>query len=133
MDKWQALDAFWSGFSWPAFDENSVPEEVWDESSQKMVGLTTPYITYEAAVGRLGDDMVLSASLWDNAVSWERISKKASEIEAYIASLDPKAIEIDGGRMWITSNRPFAQRLSSGDNSWKRIRLSVNVEFFTAY
>lgn len=121
MDKWQAIDAFWNSFGWMAFDENSVPDDVEVDH----------YITYEAATGRLGDNMFLSASLWDNAISWARISQKASEIETAINTQDPKTIEIDGGRMWITSSRPFAQRLYGGDDRMKRIRLGIQIEFFT--
>lgn len=129
MDKWQAIDNFWNGFGWPAFDENSVPDEI--EVDGEIVPLDLPYITYEAAVGRLGDSMFLSASLWDNSTSWARISQKASEIETAINTLDPKAIEIDDGRMWITSSRPFAQRLYGGEDNIKRIRLGIQLEFFT--
>lgn len=122
MDKMQALHAFWSSFSIPAYDENTVPLDA-----------SFPYITYEAASDRLDYAMNLSASIWYWSLSWEDITHKADEIAEYIENLYPPAIKLDVGRMYITAGRPFAQRMGDPDGNIRRILLTINVEFFTEF
>ena len=69
MDEWSALNAFWNSFSIPAYDENTVPDDV-----------EMPYITYEASIGGFDDSILLSASLYYRSQSWREISQKAKEI-----------------------------------------------------
>ncbi len=123
MNKWQALQAFWEGFGLPAYDENTLYSG--DESP------TLPYITYEAATGDIGGDIILTASLWYKAISWIGIGNKADEISAAIG-YGGKAIPIDGGAMWVKRGQPFAQRMSEpDDDSIRRIILNVEIEFIT--
>ena len=122
MDKWQALQNFWGGFSWDAYDETTVPDDA-----------KFPFITYETQVDSIDNELLLSASLWDNNTSWERISKKADEIAHAIESITPAAIKINGGGLFITKGTPFATRMSEGGNdSIRRIYLNINAEFLTA-
>lgn len=123
MDKSQALQSFWSSFGLPAYAENTVPDDA-----------QTPYITYEASTDSLGNTMVQNASLWYRSMSWKEISQKAEDIARYIATMDPPSIPINNGRLYITKGSPFAQRMGDeGGTDVRRILLTVNVEFFTAY
>ncbi len=123
MDKYQAIDQFWNSFEWPAYDENTVPDDA-----------SMPRITYSMVSDSIGYPVMIPASLWDKSSSWERISKKAEEISQAIASMNPPAIEIDNGRMYITKGSPYAQRMrDSSDDLIRRIYLNVDVEYFTAY
>lgn len=128
MDKWESQYAFWSSFGWPAYEENIVftdgDEPAW------------PHITYQAMSGVLGQEMVISASLWDRNDSWLRLDKKSDEILKYIVAHEPVLMPIDGGGyLWIKldNNTPFAQHLASGsdDDTAKRIYITVNAEFLT--
>lgn len=123
MNKAQALQQFWSGFGLPAYAENTVPDNA-----------VLPYITYDVSTDSLDAPMVLNASLWYRSMSWKDISLKAEEIAQYIVTMYPPSIQIDSGRMYITKGSPFAQRMGDeGGTDIRRIVLTVNVEFFTAY
>lgn len=123
MDKSQALQSFWSGFGLPAYAENTVPDNI-----------STPYITYEVSTDSLDSVMVLNASLWYRSMSWKDISQKAEEIARRIVTMYPPTIQLDEGRLYISKGSPFAQRMGDeGGTDVRRILLTVNVEFFTAY
>lgn len=123
MDKFQAIDTFWNSFSWPAYDENTVPDDA-----------ETPRITYSVTADSLGLPVLISASLWDRSTSWESISNKAEEIGRYIDNAYPPAMKIDGGRMKVMREVPFIQRMSDpSDNMIRRIYLNVSAEFFTEH
>ena len=125
MDKWQAIDNFWNGFEWNAYDENSVDT---GENAPEL-----PYITYSALTGSLGQVLTLTASLWDRSSSWQRISNKADEIAEAIG-YGFTLMQIDGGYLWITKGQPFAQRMSDpNDDEIKRVYIMLNAEFLTAY
>lgn len=121
MDKAQGIHQFWSSFSLPAYDENTVPDNA-----------VMPYITYSMATGSLDDLIPLAASLWYRSTSWAAITEKADEIEQAIVEMNPPAIKIDGGRIYLSKGTPFAQRMSEpGDSAVRRIYLNVNAEFLT--
>lgn len=121
MDEWSALNAFWNGFSIPAYDENTVPDD------EEM-----PYITFEASVGGFDDPILLSASLYYRSQSWREISQKAKEIGQTINS--GHGVGYQGGRLWITPQSPFAQRMSEpNDSGVRRILLQIQAEFQTAF
>lgn len=120
MNSAQAYQAFWAGFTWPAYDENTVPD------SAQM-----PYITYEQARGYIGDSIPLSASLWTRSTSWADVELKANEIGAAIG-LGGKTIPFDNGRLWILRGATFSQRMSEpSDTSIRRIVLNFTVEYLT--
>lgn len=117
MDKWQALNAFWSRFGLVAYDENTVPD-----------GAALPYITYTASVGQIDESIYLTASIWYRSNSWTEVSQKADEISDYIGGGAGETYV--GGRLWVTKSVPFAQRMSeASDNQVRRILLQVNAEF----
>lgn len=123
MDKAQALHNFWSSFGLPAYASDTVPD------NRKF-----PYITYDVATDSLDYVINLNASLWYRSMRWDEITKKTEEISQYILNMQPPAIELDEGRMYLTKAQPFAQRMSDeGGDDIRRMLLSVNVEFFTRY
>ena len=123
MDKFQALQSFWSSFGIPAFDENTVPTA--DDKP------TYPYITYDAIDGSLGDYVAMSGSIWDYGTSWARITTKLAQIETAIGR-GGKLIQIDGGAIWIKRGNPFAQRLSDSNDMVRRIFINIEAEYITA-
>lgn len=126
MDKLQALHSFWSGFSIPAYDETTVPDE---KERIKQYGSAFPYITYEVATSDFNNDVALSASLWYRSESWSAITAKCNEIGTEI-SRGGKLVQFDGGAFWIRKSPIWAQRLSEpNDDMVRRILLNINIEF----
>ena len=125
MNKSQAIHNFWSGFGLKAYDETTVPNK---EFTPEF-----PYITYRVVMDDLDSPIVLTASLWDRSTSWKTISDKVEEISEAITKMNPPAIEIDNGRLYITKGSPFAQRMRDPDDSIRRIYINLQAEFLTAY
>lgn len=126
MNKYQALQCFWSSFGWAAYNENTVPDDALEKNGNK-------YITYEAATDSYGQDMLLSASLWQRSTSWTEIHAKAEEIAEYIETQFPPEIPVDGGFLKIRKASPFAADSADDDDTIRRIRLNIYAEFLTAY
>lgn len=124
MDKFQALQAFWSSFDIPAYDENTVPT---GDDKPAM-----PYITYDAVLGNLGDYCAMSASLWYYGTSWGQATAKLAEIASSIGR-SGKLIQIEDGAVWIKQGSPFAQRMSDSNDMIRRILINITAEFITAY
>ena len=124
MDKWQAQDAFWNSFSIPAYDEQTA----YTQGEQPAY----PHITYEAAAGVMGQYIPITASLWYRSASWRDISRKSDEILQAIYR--GQVIAIEGGYLWLKcpETTPFAQRVASGDDSIRRILLTIEAECLTA-
>ena len=127
MDKAQALYAFWSNFGLPVLDEQSA----YDTSVMEELGITYPYISYEAAVGELDAPVALSADLWYQSTSWAAIEAKAAQIASAIGSGGTK-IGYDGGQIWITRGNPPYRRMGA-ENAFdiRRIHININAEFLS--
>lgn len=117
-NEWTALNSFWNSFDMPAYDENTVPDDA-----------STPYITYEASTGGMGDVLSLTGNLWyPNTTSWAGISNKATEIGRMIGG--GSSVLFDNGRLWVTKRMPFAIRMDEpNDPNMRRIVLQINAEF----
>lgn len=126
MNKYQALQSFWSSFGWKAYNELTVPDNALEENENH-------YITYEAATDNLGEELLLSASLWMRSTSWTTIHAKAEEIAKYIETEMPPAIPIDGGYIKIRKASPFAQDMADDDDTIRRVLLNISAEFLTKY
>lgn len=125
-DKHQALYEFWSSFGLQAFDVSTVPSGEFAPSF--------PYITYEDAIGQIGQFLPLTASLWYRDTSWEGISKKVDEISRAIGLNGYYSSKVDGGYLWISQGIPFAQRMDDpSDDMIRRYFININAEFLTAY
>lgn len=124
INKWQALQEFWSSFGWNAYDENSVDTGAFAPEF--------PYITYAAQTGVIGQVLTLTASLWDKSTSWVDVSDKADAISERIG-YGYELVKIDGGYLYLTQGQPFAQRMNDpSDPEIKRIYILLNAEFLTA-
>lgn len=116
-DKWTAIHTLWSSFGLTAYDENTVPDNA-----------VLPYITYEASVAGLDETVYMTASVWYRSNSWAEVSQKAEEISDLIGG--GFGVGYDGGRLWVTKQSPFAQRLADqSDEQIRRIVLQVTAEF----
>ena len=120
----QAIHKFWSSFDWPAYDENTVPDDA-----------TLPYITYSVNVGGITSGPVTTqASLWYRSMSWKEITEKSEEIRNHIG-IGGVMIEHDDGAIWIKRDNTFAQRSAAGsseseqDSSTRRVVLTVDIDF----
>lgn len=123
MTKEQALNSFWNSFGLPAYDENTIPDDV-----------EMPYITFEVSTGRMEDLILLSASLWYRSQSWAEITQKANQIGQAIARMMPPAIALDNGRLYLYQGSPFTRRMAEpSDSGVRRIVLNVQTEFLTEY
>ena len=123
MDKAQAIHQFWSSFDLTAIDEQSAYDE--------KIDLPDNYITYELQTSNFGDPLSLTASLWYYTTSWKDITDKTDEIARYIG-YGGKIIAVDGGYIWIKLGTPFAQRMATEQENYRRIILSITVDFLTA-
>ena len=123
MNKAQALHQFWSGFGITAYDETTVPDNA-----------PFPYITYAVETDSIDNVVLMNASLWYKSYSWKDIQEKAEEIAEAIVKMQPPAIELDNGRLYIAKGTPFAQRMSEpSSDSVRRILLNISAEYLTAY
>ena len=125
MTKSQALYSFWASFSWIAVDEQSM----YDEKTMSELGDPSRYISFENAVGELGDTVALDADLWHKSTSWATVEAKAQEIFDAIG-YGGKLIHYDGGAIWITRRNPAYQHMEAADNM-RRIHFNINAEFLS--
>ena len=118
MDKLQAYNSFWNSFGVKAYDETSVPY------STQM-----PYITYEMAEDSFGNDVALTANVWDRSSSWVTSVNKVKQIEQEIGR-GGKLVKYDEGAFWIRKATPWARRMQDdSDDSVRRILMNIQVEF----
>ena len=124
MDNYQALQTFWDSFGIDAYDEQTL----FDEGSMPAY----PHITYEAASGGYMNTSMLSASIWDKNTSWAWIKTKVEEIRQSIG-YGGRQLAVDGGYIWVKLPEisQFSAPVDSGDDSVKRIRMSIEVDFMT--
>ena len=128
MDKMQALYSFWAGFGIPAIDEQSA----YDTPTMEQLGISYPYISYEAAVSELDEPVTLSADIWYKSTSWAGIEAKAQQI-ANAIGYGGKMVPYDGGAIWIKKGSPAYQRMGA-ENVFdiRRIHININAEFLSA-
>lgn len=126
MNALQALQAFWSDFKIPAFDENSVPEK---EIRKEMYGYEYPYLTYEASSDTFGAEVAQTANVYYRSTSWADIVSKVKEIENGITR-GGRIIDCEEGAIWIKRAEPWAQRMGDqNDDKIRRYVLNYTVEF----
>ena len=93
-----------------------------------------PYITYSVSTDSLDSPVTMYANLWDRSESWAFVEGKAQEIAEAIVKMNPPALQMDNGRLYITKGTPFAQRMSDpSDDMVRRIYININAEYLTAY
>ena len=123
MNKFEAIQAFWSSFGLKAYDASTVPTG--DLKPEY------PYITYDVTVGSLGEYTAMSASIWYYGSGWSAAVTKMTEIETAIGR-GGVMLPCDGGAVWIKRGSPFAQRTPDPNDMIRRILLNIEAEFVTA-
>lgn len=125
MDKVQALHQFWSGFGIPAIDEQSA----YDTPTMEQLGISYPYIAYEASVSELDEPIALGADVYYQSTSWAGAEGKAQEITAAIGYGGTRT-PYEGGMLWITRGTPAYKRMGA-ENVFdiRRIHININAEF----
>lgn len=120
MDRFEAIHSFWSSFSVPTYEENSVPDQ------DKVI---FPYITYEAIISSFDTDYQATASVWSRSFSWLAADTLANEIFDHLKD-GGVTVPYDGGMIWITADTPFAQKMGDPeDDRIKRNRLAIVYHF----
>ena len=127
MTKAAALYSFFSGFSIPAYEENSVYAMAAQGSAPTM-----PYLTYEVKTDYFGEsDTTISFSLWYRSTSWVDINAKSAEISAAIGRVG-KFMDYDGGSVLIMRSQPWAQNMGDdSDDMVKRIVHNLNLRYYS--
>lgn len=120
MTKEQAYHAFLASFGWPAYDENTVPDDA-----------TLPRITYNFSDAEFGDPVAMAVSVWDRSTSWTSVTAMKDQIYNAIG-LGGKIIPFDGGYIWVKRGQPFSQRMADESDSIRRIYIVLEVEYLTA-
>lgn len=120
MTKEGALATFYNGFQIPAYEENTVPDNV-----------QFPYITYNVATDSIGATTSLYCNLWYRSSSWVDCNQKAREIYSAVGS-GGIIIHCDGGAIWLKADSPFAQNMSDPDDDLiRRKYLRLIAEYIT--
>lgn len=110
-----ALYNFFSGFTIPAYAEDSVPDDA-----------TLPYITYQIAVPEWENPVTLYARVWYRSASFEGISAKVGEIDEAIG--EGVCVPVEGGAVYLYKETPFTQFMpQTGDLTLKCMYLSMSM------
>lgn len=109
-----ALKTFFSGFGFPAYAVNTVPEEV-----------ELPYITFSLSQPEWNQKASLYAQVWDRSRSNETILEMADQITAEIG--EGKIIPLESGYLVIWPETPLIQLMADGDFRSAYINLSINA------
>lgn len=122
MNKAQALHSFWSSFKVgnkpvPAYDESTVPSDA-----------GFPRITYEVVEDSIGQEVVMTASIWDRNMSWVRSEEIAEDISVLVG-MGGLNVSYTDGSLWLKRGTPFAQRMSDTDDSIRRIVINIEAEY----
>jgi hypothetical protein len=121
MTKEAAIFQFWGQFL-PAYEENIVPS---GEDAPKF-----PYITYQVVTDNFDSEVPMTASVWDESMSWSNINKIVNTISETIG--DGLFIKCDGGKIWIKKGTPFAQNMGDDSNDMiRRKYINITAEFLT--
>lgn len=108
-----ALKTFFGGFGYPAYAEDSVPEDV-----------ELPYITFSLSTPEWNQKASGYAQVWDRSRSNTRIIQIADQITAAIGA--EKKIALSGGYLVIWPESPQIQIMVDGDYRSAYINYSIN-------
>lgn len=124
MDKYQALNTFFSSFGLTAYEENSVPTD--DPLPQ------FPYLTYESSVSFGDSEIQLTFSIWYRDTTLENISTKTQEIAQEIGYV--RILPCDEGAILIRPAESFIQGMNDdADPLIKRKVFTIYAKFITTY
>lgn len=124
LDKFAAIQDFWSSFGVPAYDEYSVPT---GDNAPKF-----PYITYNLSYDTFNHPVSMVVNVWTRSSSWGSALRKFAEIEKTIGA--GKYIECDGGAILIRFGSPIMNRLGDdNDDMIRRLLINITAEYITNY
>lgn len=117
MNAEQAIQNFWSSFSIPAYDENSVAKNA-----------VMPYVTYSLSVDTFDNTILNTINLWYRSMSWISVTEKAKEI---INTITDGGISIptDKGIIRMNLGNPIYNRMGDEDRNIKRIKMNIETEY----
>ena len=110
----EALKNFYSGFGLPAFQEDTVPDDV-----------SLPYISFSLSEPEWNQRASHFVRVWDRTKLNTGIIRKADQITQAIGTR--KKIKYDGGYLVIYPENPKTQIVVDGDTRYAYINLSINT------
>lgn len=117
MDKYQALQSFFSSFGLKAYNEVGMPT---GENAPKL-----PYITYEVQVSDWETRVSTTFSVWYREATWKNIYAKSEEIRRKLKSMC--TVKYDNGCICVTAGSPMINYM--GDVADDKIKRAVfNIE-----
>lgn len=117
MTKEEALHAFFSSFSIPAYPNINVTEEA-----------SYPYLTYEIVSGPWDDIAFPTVNIYYKDRGLTAIIDKVNEIGAALENGGTR-VQYDGGMLWITQGTPYVNYMQSAtDDKVKQAILNINVD-----
>ena len=124
MTEMEAIYDFWSSFSLPVFEKQSVPTKEYEGSPD------FPYLTFEWKTDRFGSEMALTASLWYRSPSFAETEMKIKEMAERIGR-GGIFLPCRGGTIWLKRGKPFASFMKNeADDAVKRVDLHISAEFW---
>lgn len=118
----EVIYQFWSGFSVPAFEENSVP------TGEDFPGF--PYITFPMVFAGFGGKSSVFVSIWTKSDSgWQQAINIANSIYSVLKD-GGLCLQHSTGAVWVSANEPFSRGTGDpNDNQVKRLLLDVSLQF----
>ncbi len=112
----KALQAFFSGFGWPAYSEYSIPEAA-----------QLPYITYSPTAPDWREEAILQARIWDRSTSYMDVNAMADRIAEAIG----EGLRLPAGRgfLWLNKGTPFVQAMSTSADI-KVLYINIDLQAF---
>lgn len=119
MNKYEVIHSFWNSFGIPAYEENTIPKAA-----------ALPYITYELQTDNFeGNQVALSAHIWDKSNSWKYLNGKTEEIAE---ALKNARLKCDSGYIMLYAGSPFSNNsVSELDSTVKGKYLNITADFIT--
>ena len=129
MTKAAALYNFFSGFTIPAYEENTVYA-----MAEQGQAPAYPYLTYEVKTGffDMENSLTINFTLWYRSTAWTAANAKSQEISAAIGRRGVM-LPVDGGRLWLrrTDGQWGENNGDASDDMVKRLDHSVILNYYT--
>lgn len=122
MNKYEAINKFFSGFGIPAYPVGSVPTEP-----------KFPYLTYQLPTGDFQSrETAMEVNLWFYTTSEADPDLKADELKKAIG-YGGRLLTFEDGAVWIKRGSPWCQAVpnESGNSMIKRRYINVDLEYLT--
>lgn len=129
LDTAVALKTFFSGFGIPAFQEDNVPETLYDPVKKTDVEVALPYITFELREPEPIGHTVLAANVWYDGTDYAQIAAKVDQIKAAVITDGQSGVVIEAGdgaiALWPETD--FCQFVTQEDDKIKCAHLMFEM------